>query len=145
MENGIDFESPVQVDFKFEKTLHLTAEGISEFATLSGDLNPMHHDPVIARASRFGGIIASGPQTSSLFMASVTTHLAPGYLIMGMDFKGQFLAPVRPDIDLLLRWTVTSVIPKSKLNGYITVFEGGIYCGDNTLLAGVGTCLVIKE
>lgn len=145
MANGIDYESPVEVGFKFEKTIHLTAKEISNFATLSGDFNPMHHDPEIAGSSRFGGIIACGPQSSSLFIASASTHLAPGYLVIGMDFHGQFLAPVRPDIDLLLSWTVTSVEPKPKMKGYITVFDGGIYHRNETLMAGVGTCLVLKE
>ncbi len=145
MDNEIGFESPVEVGFKFKSAIRLTVEDISDFAKLSWDFNPMHHDLEIAGNSRFGGIIACGPHSTALFMGSSATHLAPGYLVMGMDFKVHFQAPVRPDVDLLLSWAVTSVIPKPRLKGYIVVYEGGIYHTTEPLFTGTGTCLVIKE
>ncbi len=145
MTEEIDFEPPVEIGFKFEKPLRLTVEEISTFAELSGDFNPVHHDEEIAKASRFGGIIACGPHSSSLFMGSCATHIAPGYLVMGMEFEVQFLAPLRPDTDLKIHWTMTTVIPKPKLNGYIVVAEGGIVSGEIDIITGKGTGLVIRE
>lgn len=86
MSEGIDFEAPVEVGYKYEKNIRLTVEEIADFAERAGDFNPLHHDEEIAKASRYGGIIACGPHTSSLFMGSCATNLAPGYLMMGMEF-----------------------------------------------------------
>lgn len=145
MSNEVNFPSPVEVGFKFEKTITLTKEEISTFAKLSGDMNPLHHDVEAAKASRFENIIASGPQSSSLFMGTIATNLAPGFTILGMKIDGEFLAPVYPNIDLQIRWVVSSVIPKANLNGYIVTVEGGIYHKDKQLFSGVGACLIVKE
>lgn len=144
MTNRVVFETPVEVGFTFEKNIKLTVEEISIFAGLCGDLNPMHHDEEIAKASRFNGIIASGPQSSSLFMASMATYLAPGFLVMGMSFDVQFVAPVRPETELRIHWVVKTVVPKTRLGGYIVTTEGGIRDSEKDLLLGNGTSLVIK-
>lgn len=145
MSNMIDFESPVKTGYKFEKTITLSQEEIATFAALSGDMNPLHHNQEKAKTSRFGGIIASGPQSSSLFMGTIATHIAPGYMMLGMKIDGEFKAPIKPNIDIQIRWMVTKVIPKAKLNGYIVTCEGGIYNEDQELFLGAGTCLVLKE
>jgi acyl dehydratase len=133
MSNKVDFELPVEVGFTFEKTITLTKEEISTFAKLSGDFNPLHHDEETAKSSRFGGIIASGPQSSALFMGTIATYLAPGYLVMGMRIEGEFRAPIYPDLELQIKWVAKTVIPKPKLNGYIVANEGGIYQKDQEL------------
>lgn len=145
MSDKVDFPSPVEAGFKFEKTIKLTEEEISTFAELSGDFNPLHHNEETAKSTRFGSIIASGPQSSSLFMGSIATYLAPGYLVMGMRIEGEFRAPVKPDLELQIRWVVTNVIPKAKLKGYIVTCEGGIYHKEEQLFLGIGTCLIVKE
>jgi len=145
MSDNIDFESPVDVGLSFEKTIRLTEEEISTFAKLSGDMNPLHHNKDRAKSSRFGSIIASGPQSSALFMGTIATYLAPGFLVMGMRIEGEFLAPIKPNSDLQIRWIVTSVIPKARLNGYIVTCEGGIYHEDEQLFLGIGTCLIVRK
>jgi len=145
MSNKVDFESPVSIGFSFEKTITLSEEEISTFAKLSGDMNPLHHNEEIAKSSRFGSIIASGPQSSALFMGTIATYLAPGYLVMGMRIEGEFRAPIKPDLELQITWVAKTVIPKPKLNGYIVANEGGIYHDDQELFWGIGTCLIVKE
>jgi acyl dehydratase len=145
MTNGIGFEMPVETGFKFQKNINLTAEEISEFAGLAGDMNPMHHDERTAKASRFGGIVASGPHSSALFMGSFATDLAPGYLVMGMTIDAQFREPLRPDTDLTLHWTLKAVIPKPRLSGYIVTIEGGIKNGETDILLATATGLLIEE
>lgn len=143
--SSVEFESPVRPGFSFEKVVRLSVEDISTFAKLSGDLNPLHHDVNTARDSRFKDIIASGPQSSALFMSSVATHLAPGYLVLGMSFELQFCAPARPNTELFIHWEVKTVEPKPRLAGYIVTIEGGMADEEKDLLLGKGTCLVIKS
>jgi acyl dehydratase len=145
MSYKVDFPSPVKVGFTFEKTIQLTEEEISTFAKLSGDFNPLHHDEETGKSSRFGSIIASGPQSSALFMGTIATYLAPGYLVMGMRIEGEFRAPIKPDLELQIKWVAKTVIPKPKLNGYIVSCEGGIYHEAQELFWGIGTCLIVKE
>ncbi|MGB2693108.1 MAG: MaoC/PaaZ C-terminal domain-containing protein [Thermodesulfobacteriota bacterium] len=145
MNNKIEFDSPVEIGFTFEQTIKLSKEEISTFAKLSGDMNPLHHDEGVAKASRFGGIIASGPQSSALFMGTIATNIVPGYIGLGMEIQGQFKAPIKPNIELQIRWAVTEVIPKAKLQGYIVTCKGGIYDKDKELFLGTGTCLILEE
>lgn len=145
MTEKLNFSSPVSIGFSFEKTIKLTKEEISTFARLSGDMNPLHHDEQVAKKSRFGEIIASGPQSSALFMGTIATYLAPGYIGLGMKIVGEFKAPIKPDTDLQIKWVVTEVIPKAKLKGYIVTCEGGIYEKDKELFLGTSTCLILEE
>ncbi|MEK6224511.1 MAG: MaoC family dehydratase [Candidatus Dadabacteria bacterium] len=145
MSNKVDFKSPVSIGFSFEKTITLSKEDISTFARLSGDFNPLHHDEETGKSSRFGSIIASGPQSSALFMGTIATYLAPGYLVMGMRIEGEFRAPIKPDLELQIRWVVKTVVPKPRLNGYIVTNEGGIYDKDEELLWSKGTALIIQK
>ena len=145
MTEKVNFPCPVNIGFKFEKIIELSKDDISTFAKLSGDMNPLHHNEQVAKSSRFSGIIASGPQSSSLFMGTIATHLAPGYIGLGMSFEGQFKGPIKPNVELEIRWVVTDIVPKAKLKGYITTCEGGIYHKDAELFLGSGTCLILEE
>jgi|Deesub1362B_J571_1020462.scaffolds.fasta_scaffold00802_16 3-hydroxybutyryl-CoA dehydratase len=50
------------------------------FSLVSGDWNPVHHDPEFAEKTRFGKRIAHGMLTSSL--VSTTLNLIPGTTIL---------------------------------------------------------------
>src|SRR5580698_8497441 len=69
----------------------LTEEMMAAFATMSGDLNPLHTDEQFARQYGFRGRVAFGMLTSSLYSRLVGVHL-PGKraLLHGIDleFKG---------------------------------------------------------
>lgn len=145
MNDEVNFLCPIDSGFTFEETITLTEEDISTFAKLCGDMNPLHHDKEEAKASRFGDIIASGPQSSSLFLGTIATNIAPGYLALGMSVTCDFKAPIRPDTKIHIHWLVTNVMPKPKLNGYIATIEGGIYHQDQLLLDGKATCLILKK
>ena len=59
---------------------------------------------------------------------------------MGFDIR--FRAPVYPEEDIDLRWTVTSTDWKESLAGWITRLEGDARSGERLLLSGTGTLLL---
>lgn len=108
----------------FESTVELSAESIRAFAAASGDFNPLHHDEAAARASRFGSLIASGPQTAALLMGLTATHFSARGAPLGLDFRLQFRKAVKAGDTLHLRWTVARVEPKHSLGGDLVSLDG---------------------
>ncbi len=84
------------------------------FGLLSLDFNPLHFNETLARRTRFGGRIAHGLHTASLF-TGVLSELTPwcAYLHQDMDFT----APVRPG-DVL---TATGIIEEIDPKGIVQV------------------------
>ncbi len=76
------------------RTHTITRAMITHFAEVSGDLNPIHLDPVEAARSPFGERIAHGILVASFISAVLGNDLpGPGSIYMGQTLK--FLAPVR--------------------------------------------------
>ena len=73
----------------------------------------MHTDPVGAKATPFGGLIASGWHTCSLFMRLFVENYLPGPASLGSPGVDElrWLKPVRPGDELSLRITVHKVKP----------------------------------
>src|SRR3972149_4302495 len=71
-------------------------EEIVGFAGLGGGFNPLPHDEEFAKATRFGGIIACGPQTASRFLGMTATHFSKRGASLGLEFTLRFVGPVRP-------------------------------------------------
>ena len=93
----------------------LTEEEIVAFAR-QFDPQPFHIDPVAARESIYGGIIASGWQTALL-----TMRLQVDSLLSRTDAQGspgveniRFRKPVRPGQRLAARYTVLVAEPSAK-------------------------------
>jgi 3-hydroxybutyryl-CoA dehydratase len=116
----------VTVGEVFSRRHVFTAEDISDFARRAGDLNPLHHDAERAAQTRFGGLIASGPQTSALLMALAAAHLSREHETVGLDFTFRFRRAVPAGMDALLSWQITAVEPHPKLGGDLVVFSGAI-------------------
>ena len=141
-------ELPAAVGETFTKRVRFSDEEIRAFARTVDDLNPLHHDLAAARAQGYRGLIASGTQLGSVFMAMTATHFAkPGAngkprSGVGMGFEIRFRAPVYAGEDIDLRWTVTSVERKDSLDGWITRMEGEARAGEALLLSGTGTLLL---
>lgn len=88
-------------------SITVTADEIVEYAQRY-DPQSIHTDPVFAQQGPFGGLIASGWQTASLFMRMFADHFltAVGSLASpGID-ELRWLAPVRPGDALRIRVTV---------------------------------------
>lgn len=76
----------------FEKTL--SESDVYLYAGITGDLNPMHINTVLANESFFKGRIVHGMLVSSLISTVLGMSLpGPGTIYLGQNLK--FLAPVR--------------------------------------------------
>ena len=114
----------IQIGDTARKSVTLDEASIRAFATLCGDLNPLHHDTEFAKTTRFGGIIACGPHYLSLLMGLMATHYSQNGPQVGIEFQTHFLKPVRPGDTIELKWVVTHTVPKSK--GAIIALDGSI-------------------
>ena len=87
--------------------MQITAEEIVAFAR-QFDPQPFHLDADAARASIYGGLIASGLHTASLFTRLFVTGVLNGSRSLGSPGFDQIRcpAPVRPDDTIRGRWTV---------------------------------------
>ena len=127
----------------FEHTEILDEESISTFARSIGDLNPLHHNRLAAEASRFKGIIASGPHYASILLARAATYFSRNTSMVGLEFTFKFKAPARPGDALLFRWEVIDVAWNEKLKGDIVSLAGSVCDSAGTeLLTSQGKVLV---
>jgi acyl dehydratase len=135
----------IKVGETFSRTVTLDARTIHEFALAAGDHNPLHHDAEYAKTTRFGGIIASGTQYTSLLMGLVATHFTAKASSAGLEFSLQLKKPVRAGDTITLSWTVVEITPKPSLNGHIVTLNGTITTQDGVLaLTCVGKIVVFQ-
>jgi len=108
------------------RTRTVTARDIELFTEITGDRNPLHYDPRLARRSRFGGIVVQGGITSGLLNAVVAEDLpGPGSVFLHVDWA--FRAPVRPGNVITAEVVVTSIRtdkPVTTLSTTITNQDG---------------------
>jgi acyl dehydratase len=97
-------------------SITVTEEEIIRFAR-QFDPQPFHTDPVLARDSIFGGLVASGWHTTAMFMRLFfdgLLHETASIASPGVD-DVHWLKPVRPGDVLRARFTVIESTPsKSK-------------------------------
>ncbi len=79
------------------------------------DPQVFHTDPVAARETAYGGLIASGWHTCSLLMRLFAENYLPGPASLGSPGVDElrWLKPVRPGDQLTLRVTVRKVKPST--------------------------------
>lgn len=136
----------VKVGERITEEAQFDREEIVEFARLAGDFNPLHHDEEFAKATRFGGIIACGPQTASRFLGMTATHFSKRGASLGLEFTLRFAGPVRPGECLEMVWDVVEVTSKPKLNGEIVKIDGRVTNpAGEVVLTGTGTVLVARN
>jgi acyl dehydratase len=135
----------VAVGEVFEKTMTFDEDGARAFATLVGDLNPIHHDAAFAAASRFGGLIISGTQSVAVLMAMTATFLSARGAALGLDYQFRFRKGVRMGETCHLAWTVTEVTPKTGL-GEIVSFDAAmtIVASGEVAVSGTGKCVLLN-
>ncbi len=143
--------TPAEIGERFALTVQLREHEIPAFAASVHDFNPLHHDLAYARAAGYPGLIACGPHLGGIFMGMTATHFARPMASgatrsgLGLGFELRFRAPVYPDEDIELRWTVTGLDWKERLRGWITRLEGDARSARALLLEGTGTMLIRIE
>ena len=116
----------IQPHDRFSKTMTLTAEGVSAFATAAGDLNPVHHDPTFAAGTRFKRPIASGTQTTALLMGVTASHFSNYGAMVGLEFWVEFKRPVFADDTIKIEWLIVRTEPHQRSGGMIVDLRGRI-------------------
>jgi acyl dehydratase len=135
----------VDVGDTFDKTVAIDAASIRTFATLAGDMNPLHHDAAVAAASPYGTLIASGPQLVSLMLGVDATHFSAAGEAVGLGFDFKFVKAVPADTTLVLAWTVTRCDYKASLDGWIVAVEGTARDGAGTLFVSARGSNLVRE
>jgi acyl dehydratase len=135
----------VEIGEVFSRELTLDADAIRRFATEVGDSNPLHHDAVLAAGTRFGGLIACGPHTSSLLMAVSADAFARRGAALGLDFHMKFRRAVPAGLPLRLRWQVTGVEDKPSLGGELVTLDGEIRGPGDELFVSARGLVLIKD
>ncbi len=130
--------------YSFESLVAISKEDISKFAMLLQDENPLHHDEIYANASRFGGIIASGPHIMSLFTSMVASHFSKLCPMVGTHFEFDFLLPVRSGDSLTMCWTI-SALDLSKLYKIPIKLNGTVGSSRGVVIKGMGEILLFPS
>src|SRR5690606_31802954 len=89
-------------------------------AGLFNDFNPLHVNHQFAANSRFGGRIAHGYLTSNA-MAALLGMVFHGTAVAYVEHTIRFTHPVRPGDTLTIRWVVSGLEAKPKINGGLVV------------------------
>jgi acyl dehydratase len=104
----------------------VTEEEIVAFGR-AWDPQPLHVDPVAAESSPFGGLIASGWHTGSLWMRMYVDSMLGSAAAMGSPGieELRWLAPVRPGDTLSARLVVLETTPSERHPGRGTLRSRG--------------------
>jgi 3-hydroxybutyryl-CoA dehydratase len=111
---------------RFSAQVSLDPRATSAFARAVGDTNPVHHDAKLAAKSRFGRLIASGPQTTAYLLALTASHFSKRGGMLGLEFWVRFYRPVYADETITLEWLVVSVKHNPRLSGDVIDLRGRI-------------------
>ncbi len=111
---------------RFSAVVALDPDTVSAFAHAVGDTNPVHHDADAAAKSRFGRLIASGPQTTAHLLALTASHFSKRGAMLGLEFWVRFRRPVYADETITLEWLVVSVKKNARLGGEVIDLRGRI-------------------
>jgi acyl dehydratase len=102
---------------------------IDLFSEISGDYNPLHYNPAVAKASTFGEIIVQGGISTAILNAVVAEQIpGPGSVFLEVNWK--FLAPSRPGDTITGRVEVMEVRsdkPITKIRTTVTR-QDGVVC-----------------
>jgi len=144
-------ETPlIRAGEEFRTRVRYTREQIVQFARLTGDTNPLHHDRQAAERASFGELIASGQQTASQMMGLVASYFSrredgvPREMLC-LNFNFAFKLPVFAEQDIHIEWHVTEVERSTRRGGFIGHVDGAASVGGRPCVIGRGTVLVRRS
>ncbi len=113
-------------------TRALTQDDFDRFASLSGDDNPIHVDPVFAGQTRFGRTVSHGMLLYGLVCGALDAHF-PG--AMQVDQELMFPNPAYAGDEVTVELRVTAVEPRSRtarLETLVRTAPGVMVCQGQT-------------
>ena len=146
--NQSAFDTPlIRAGEELRSLVRYTREQIMQFARLTGDTNPLHHDREAAERASFGEIIASGQQTASQMMGVVASHFSlrddgvPREMLC-LNFNFAFRAPIFAEQDIHIIWKVSKLEASPRHGGFIGHLDGQASVAGRPCVVGRGTILV---
>jgi acyl dehydratase len=130
---------------RFSTLVALQPEATSAFAYAVGDTNPVHHDAEIAANSRFGRLLASGPQTTAHLLALTASHFSKRGAMLGLEFWVRFRRSVYADETITLEWLVVSVKHNPRLGGDVIDLRGRVRKETGETAVGAKGRVLVRE
>ncbi len=131
---------------RFNTKVQLDPQSVSDFAIRVGDHNPIHHDHDYAVTSRYGNLIASGPQTSAMMMSYTATYFSQFSPMVGLEFSFKFKSAVRADDEVKMEWMVIKSRKSKKFGGDIIELQGRMVdSSGNTAVGAKGKVLLSQK
>jgi acyl dehydratase len=139
----------IRVGESFSTPLRYTREQIIQFARLTGDSNPLHHDRQAAERASFGEIIASGQQTASQMMGVVASHFSRrddgvAREMLCLNFNFAFKAPIFAEQEIVITWRVAQLERSQRHGGWIGHLDGTASIAGRPCVVSRGTILVTR-
>ncbi len=137
----------VRVGERVEHVARYSREEISRFATLTLDLNPVHHDREFAVRAGLPDVIASGQHTSALMSGLAATYFSRdddgvARSMLCLHFNFAYREPIVADQEVTMRWVVSSTEWNASLDGVIAQIEGKATVSNALAVIARGTVLV---
>jgi len=135
----------IEAGFRFHKYKKLAPAMVSQFATDAGDLNPLHHDTEFASKSVYKGLIASGPQSTSLLMGVVATKFSELGPMVGLEFSFRFRKAISASEQIKIEMLVVNVSEHKKLGGHLVDLRGRILKENGQTALGAKGLILLKR
>ena len=137
-------EKPFEVGETFGADWCFSDQQVSDFATLAGDFNPIHHDIKQAQAMGFDEIVISGTQYTAMMMGLVATFVSNRCPTLGLEFDFKYKKAIFANQRLKVIWKISAIQYHPKLQGDMIYFEGQLL-NDKDELCTLGKGMLLRK
>lgn len=147
LENQTAAGDPLAIGRVVSRRYAFTVENIKAYAGMAGDTNRLHHDPEMAKASRFGALIASAAHLTGVLMSVVADKFARNGEAVGLGFTLTLRRAVKAGCVTDLVWEITGKHWSDKLGGNVIELSGEMRDLENDLplVLAEGRMLILQE